>query len=114
MRYELDNGNLIVMPDTPFLKHYKVDYVNMTRDSESTLITSAQVASTATGGSGASSGANGSSMTIKDTSKNRFWETLVQNIKDILRETDKEIVVGRRSAASNRQGGGRGSHPPKN
>src|SRR3989338_6479910 len=78
MRYELDNGNLIVMPDTPFLKHYKIDYVNMTRDSESTLITSAQVASTATGAAGGG-GANGSLMTIKDTSKNRFWETLVQN-----------------------------------
>lgn len=94
MRYELDNGNLIVMPDTPYLHHYKIDYVNMTRDSESTLTTSAQVASVATSGSAASNGANSSSMSIKDTSKNRFWETLVQNIKDLLHETDKILPSG--------------------
>ncbi len=26
MRFELDGPNLAVMPDSPFLKHYKVDY----------------------------------------------------------------------------------------
>ena len=28
MRWELDGPNLLVMPDTPFLRNYKVDYVN--------------------------------------------------------------------------------------
>jgi MSHA biogenesis protein MshL len=29
MRWEIDGPNLIVMPDTPFLRSYKVDYVNI-------------------------------------------------------------------------------------
>jgi general secretion pathway protein D len=46
----------------------------------------------ATGGGG--SGSNNSSLTIKNTSKNHFWETLIQNIKDILHETDKILPEG--------------------
>jgi len=93
MRYELDNGNLIVMPDTPYLRSYKIDYVNMARESESSIVTSAQVTSTSAS-SGSGSGTNNSSISIKDSSKNRFWETLTQNIKDILRETDKVLPEG--------------------
>ena len=31
MRYELDGPNLLVMPDSPYLRIYKIDYVNMER-----------------------------------------------------------------------------------
>lgn len=95
MRYELDNGNLIVMPDTPYLHHYKIDYVNMARDAESAIVNSMQVSSTA---SAAGTTANNSSISIRNTSRNHFWETLVRNIEDILRETDKEVVMVRRAA----------------
>ncbi|HXU94766.1 MAG TPA: pilus (MSHA type) biogenesis protein MshL [Gallionella sp.] len=93
MRYELDNGNLIVMPDTPYLHHYKIDYVNVSRDSESAIVTSAQIAATSTPAT-AASGNNNSSVSINNVSRNRFWETLTQNIKDILRETDKILPEG--------------------
>src|SRR3989339_1908990 len=43
MRYELDNGNLIVMPDTPYLHSYKIDYVNMTRDSTASITNSTKM-----------------------------------------------------------------------
>lgn len=106
MRYELDNGYLTVMPDTPYLYNYKIDYVNMSRDSESNIVTSAMVAATSSG-TAVSNGTNSSSTSIKDSSKNRFWETLIQNIKDILHETDKilpegssETVVQQTSAAN--------------
>ena len=111
MRYELDNGNLIVMPDTPYLHNYKIDYVNMTRDSESAINNSMQVSANHTASVG-----NNSSISIKDTSRNRFWETLIQNIKDILHETDKtlpegssETVVQQVKAASST---GTGVQPP--
>lgn len=95
MRYELNDGNLTVMPDTPYLHNYKIDYVNMARDAESAIINSTQVNSTGgSGAAGASASSNNSSISIKDMSKNRFWETLVQNIKDILRETDKILPEG--------------------
>lgn len=109
MRYELDNGTLTVMPDTPYLHHYKIDYVNMARDSDSAMSNATQVGSAlagSTAGTGGS-GSNNSSLTIKNTSKNHFWDTLIQNIKDILRETDKilpsgstETIVQQTNAAS--------------
>jgi MSHA biogenesis protein MshL len=97
MRYEIDGPNLAVMPDTPYLKQYKIDYVNMTRDTDSSMSTNATVSSAATtSGSGSSSAAGGNSSTIaiKSVSKNKFWDTLVQNIKDILRETDQDVLIG--------------------
>lgn len=108
MRYELDNNNLVVMPDMPYLHHYKIDYVNMARDTDGAISNSSQVGSGATGSStGGTSGANNSQLAIKNSSKNHFWETLTQNIKDILHETDKilpsgssETVVQQTSAAS--------------
>jgi len=96
MRYELNNGTLTVMPDTPYLHSYKIDYVNMTRDSDGTMSNATQVGSSASGSATgtSSSGSNNSSLTIKNTSRNHFWETLIQNIKDILHETDKILPEG--------------------
>jgi general secretion pathway protein D len=110
MRFELDGPNLVVMPDTPFLRTYKVDYVNMSRDTSGNVAINTQIASispTAAGtGAGAAAGGtsgNVSSTKVDNLAKNRFWETLEQNVKDILRETDKEIVVKRRVAEGQEQ-----------
>ncbi len=99
MRYELDGQNLIVMPDSPYLHSYKIDYVNMARDSDGAISDSTHVGSGAAGNAvggaaGAGSAGNNSSLAIKNISKNHFWETLTQNIKDILRETDKILPSG--------------------
>ncbi len=95
MRYELDNGTLTVLPDTPYLHTYKIDYVNMTRESDSSIANTSQISSGSTGAAGGTSGGgNNSSLTIKDVSKNSFWATLTQNIKDILHETDKILPAG--------------------
>ncbi len=94
MRYELDGQSLIVMPDSPYLKQYRIDYVNMSRDSDGGITDSTQVGGSAAGTSGGSSSGSNSSLTIKNSSKNHFWETLTQNIKDILRETDKVLPSG--------------------
>ncbi|PKO36818.1 MAG: type II and III secretion system protein [Betaproteobacteria bacterium HGW-Betaproteobacteria-6] len=100
MRFELDGPNLAVMPDSPFLKHYKVDYVNMARNVTGTVSTNTQIATGTTGSSGNSSapstsgGGNISNTRIENTSRNQFWESLEKNIKDILRETDKVFPEG--------------------
>jgi MSHA biogenesis protein MshL len=100
MRYEIDNGTLTVMPDSPYLRNYKIDYVNMARDSDGAMSNTTEVGSgsSAGGGGGAASAGgsakNSSSITIKNISKNHFWETLTQNIKDILHETDKILPEG--------------------
>jgi len=100
MRFELDGPNLAVMPDSPFLKHYKVDYVNMARNVTGTVSTNTQIATGTTGSTGNSSapatggGGNISNTRIENTSRNQFWESLEKNIKDILRETDKVFPEG--------------------
>jgi len=96
MRWELEGPNLIVMPDTPYLRVYKVDYVNMERDTQGTVGVSTQIATpggTAVGGAagGAAGATNASSTIVRNTASNKFWDTLVANVKDILRETDKVV-----------------------
>ena len=103
MRYELDGQTLTVMRDTPYLRVYRVDYLNLSRDASSQANLTTQVSgSTTAGASGgaASSAQNNSTSTIKSTSENKFWVTLVANIKDLLRETDKIIPVSQPGAAA--------------
>lgn len=84
MRYELEGRNMFVMPDSPVLRHYTIDYLNLAREANSEL--------KATGTIGRATGAgNTSSSALSNKSDNRFWVTLTQNIRDLLRETDKLI-----------------------
>ena len=99
MRFELDGQNLVVLPDTPYLRNYKIDYVNLARDTNSVISVSSQIgSSTGKEGSGDTTGnqntGSGSYARILNTSRNRFWESLTQNIKDLLRETDKVLPEG--------------------
>jgi MSHA biogenesis protein MshL len=93
MRYEIDGQNLVVMRDTPFLRVYRVDYVNLARDARSVATLSTQV-SGGTPGAQAASAQNNSTATINSVSANKFWDTLVGNIKEILQETDKVLPAG--------------------
>jgi len=96
MRFEIDGPNLTVMPDTPFLRNYPVDYVNMSRDTTGSVTVTSQLAGVSTGGTTpTASGTNNNSTTkIDNKAQNHFWDTLIQNIKDILRETDKILPEG--------------------
>jgi MSHA biogenesis protein MshL len=97
MRWELEGLNLLVMPDSPFLRNYKVDYVNMSRDVTGTVSINTQIASTstsATGTASASGGGNNSSTAVKSSAQNNFWQSLEKNLKDILRESDKILPEG--------------------
>jgi MSHA biogenesis protein MshL len=89
MRYEVDGANLVVMRDTPYLRIYRVDYVNMARDSRSIATVATQVTGSLV--SQSTSGQNNSTSTVNTISANKFWDTLVGNIKEILQETDKVI-----------------------
>jgi general secretion pathway protein D len=92
------------MPDSPFLRTYKVDYVNMSRDATSTVTVSSQIATQGVGSTG-SAGANGnnSESRIENKTRNKFWETLEKNIKDILHETDKILPAGSSETTVERQ-----------
>jgi MSHA biogenesis protein MshL len=103
MRWELDGPNLVVMPDTPYLRLYRIDYVNMERLSSSTVGVSSQITSGtggAGGGAAGGTGGNTSSTTLRNVSDNKFWDTLIKNIEEILRETDRIFPTTAASSAA--------------
>lgn len=92
IRYKLEGDTLIVTPDTPFLKSYQVNYVNLSRKTSSSISVATQVATTgatATAGGAAANaaGSNSSSTTVTGASSNDFWEVMSANIRDILKST---------------------------
>lgn len=107
LTYKMENNVLYIAPDQPVLRIYKVDYVNINRDTKGFIGAAAEISSTgqsaSTGANGATNttstsgnGANNSSRTSVDSSsKNHLWESLIQNLKELLAETDKEVIVTR-------------------
>lgn len=89
MRYRLEGNTIVVSPDTPYVKTYRVNYVNMARDMSSTIGVSGEltVVGGAGGGSGGGAGTSGSSTVVRTISKNDFWEQLRDNIRSILNST---------------------------
>ena len=97
IRWQLDGSNLSVMPDTPYLRNYAVDYVNIARaTSGSTAVTTQIATAGVAGGSGnaLTSGGNNSQTRVDNVAHNRFWETLEKNLRDILQESDKVLPEG--------------------
>lgn len=93
MRYEMDGRNLAIMPDTPYLKTYRIEYPNVARDAKNSINMSTNIAVIGKS-EGAAAGSNGANSTIANLSNNDFWKTLTENIKDLLRETDKKLPEG--------------------
>lgn len=91
MRYEMDGDTLVVMRDSPFLRAYKIDYLNAARNVKMNSIASTQFGA---GGTASAASATGAVSTIEVLAQNNLWESVVQNVKDILRETDKIIPTG--------------------
>ena len=102
MRYEVDGQNLIVMRDTPFLRSYKIEYVSASRNVKMQSTSSTQFAA-GSGAAGATSGGGsttGATATVEVASDYKLWESIVQNVKDILRETDKILPTAAAPAAA--------------
>ncbi len=85
MRYEFRGDVLTVLPDTPYLRTYKVDYINMSRENQGSVKVATQIES-AVGTSG-STGSNNSTTDLKGVSNNQFWRTLVANIAALIGES---------------------------
>ena len=84
------------MRDSPYLRTYKVDYLSASRNvkMQSTASTQFGTGGAATGPGAASTSTTGGTAQIDVLAENRLWESVVQNVKDILRETDKIIPAG--------------------
>lgn len=85
IRYELHGRHLVVRPDTPVIRSYALDYVNISRDMRGTVATSTQIATTGTAGqSGSGGSANASVTQIETRASNDFWAALEANLVNIL------------------------------
>jgi MSHA biogenesis protein MshL len=96
MRYEIDGQTLIVSRDTPFLRSYKIDYLAASRNVK--MQSTASTTFSAGGSAQASGTTTGGNATIDLAAQNNLWESIVQNLKDILRETDKVLPAGAAAA----------------
>lgn len=114
LTYTLKGNILTITPDLPVLRNYKVDYVNIARDTAGSIGAAAEITTTgraaaagaqsrSAAGSGGGLSSNGSRTQVSSESNNHFWATLIQNVKDILAETDKEVIVTRIGAAGLQQ-----------
>jgi general secretion pathway protein D len=92
MRYEMHGDSLVVMRDSPFLRTYRVDYLSATRNVKMQSTASTQFGTAGATGTSGGAGAvstTGATAQIDVTAENKLWESVVQNIRDILKETDR-------------------------
>lgn len=109
MRYELNDGTLLVLPDQPHWRNYKIDYVNIARSTSSSVNIATQISTTggaagsstnttgsntgqgtiaSAGTSLSTSGNNNSTTSVTNRADNNFWHSLEKNIRDMLRPTN--------------------------
>ncbi|MGL4604528.1 MAG: secretin N-terminal domain-containing protein [Iodobacter sp.] len=82
LRWELENGVLIVTPDIPYFKIYKINYFNLARNVKSNVTLANSVTS---GSSNTRANAGNSSGTQIDMlAEHQFWKQLETNLKEIL------------------------------
>jgi MSHA biogenesis protein MshL len=91
IRYEMHGDNLLIMRDSPFLRTYRIDYLSATRNVKMQSSASTQFGTTGAAGAGAGTvaTATGATAQIDVTAENKLWESVVQNVRDILKETDR-------------------------
>jgi len=110
LRWRQDGRTIQVSPDVPYVKTYKVDYVNVSRDTQSTAGVQGLVGTVGTGGAGAGGGGGGaggggagggntSSTTVTTSSKNDFWKVLEENVKAMLAATRVQAMSADERAA---------------
>ena len=107
LRYETHGKTISVMPDTPYPKTYRVNYVNVSRNTTSSVGVAAQISSTGsttgqTGGStsgSSSGGGNSSSTTVSSQTNNDFWNVLADNLRSLLAGTRAIKQSGEEKAA---------------
>lgn len=96
LRYDVLGPNLMVSPDLPHVRTYKVDYLNMSRESKSVVSVATEISTTGGGvgkGAGSGSGGNKSSTEVNITTTNNFWDLLTKNITAILGAAEGSVIA---------------------
>ena len=95
LRYEMNGRTVSIMPDSPYLKTYKMNYVNLSRNTASSIGVASQIAATGSSdisqtSGGATSAGNNSNTSVITTSNNDYWVALKDNLVNILYATKVE------------------------
>jgi len=81
LRYYLDGPNLVVELDKPFTRVYRIDYLNMSRGTTTSIDVATQIATTGTVDAGGGGGGSNSSASVQSQATNEFWVTIEKNIE---------------------------------
>ncbi|BCE00950.1 pilus (MSHA type) biogenesis protein MshL [Marinicellulosiphila megalodicopiae] len=107
--YSIKNDVLKIRMDTPFIKNYSIDYINMSRTSSSNSTVSTQINSTGQGAGAESnsSGGNNSSTDVSNTSDNQFWQSIENNVAMIISgdQEDSDSSESNNNIITNRETG---------
>lgn len=99
LRYKMEGNVLSITPDLPTLRTYKVNYVNMDRDTASSIGVSAEIAGTGSASESSGGSGNKSATTVTSSSKNNFWSLLTDTIRNILKTTKSQVANTEEKAA---------------
>ena len=95
LRYKIEGNVISIAPDSPTLRTYKIDYVNLERDTTTALGAGSEISS---GGTSSSNGSE-SKVTIKSKAEAHFWDLLTTNIRNILSSTKSQVVSNEEKTA---------------
>lgn len=95
LRYELFGSNLVIQDDLPYWHNYSVDYVNISRTSQSEVGVATQIATSggSVGEDSSSSQQEGegnlSKTIVKNSSENDFWQALQLGLNSIVAKNNE-------------------------
>ena len=98
LRYYLDGPNLVVEQDRPFVRLYRIDYLNMSRTTSSNV----GIETALGAGESEEGGSSGDSSTsVSNESSNDFWQSLEANIALLADTGDvKGTVISNRESGT--------------
>lgn len=89
LTYRFANGVLRVELDRPYVKNYKVDYMNLSRTSSSDVTTSISVSSDAKTGTSTT----GSGASVSNSYSSDYWKELEAGLKQVLAASDTYLSL---------------------
>jgi general secretion pathway protein D len=86
LRYKMERNTLRVEIDDPYLEQYRMDVLDVQRNSNSTASSSSDPSTVAQalGSAGGGGGSNKSETSVNQSSQSHFWTTIGTNIQEIL------------------------------
>jgi len=106
IRYRMEGDLISVLPDLRYFNHYNINYLNISRISKSEVSIATEVSSTggsAAGDDSSSGEPNVSNTKILNESRNFFWDSLLDNVKAILRGGDSNLEQGSQTAGDSEE-----------